>query len=237
MRSHPHAAWLLALIALAGCASTTVSNRQQYTQPGERIARPDHLIVHDFAATPNDVPADSAVAGQTSEPSTPPTAEEIEMGRKLGAAVAKELVEEIQKMGLPAVRAADQPTPDVGDLVIRGYFLSVDEGSAVKRIVVGFGSGGASLKTMVEGYLMTAQGLRRLGSGEVDSGAGKMPGVAVPLAVTLATANPIGLIVGGAAKAAGEVSGSSTVEGSGKRTAEEIAKELKVKFQEQGWIQ
>jgi hypothetical protein len=207
-------------------------------QPGEKLARPQHIIVYDFAATPDGVPQDSAVASQLSEPETPPTPEQLEAGRKLGESVAKELVAEIQKMGLPAVRAADQPTGELGDLVFRGYFLSVDEGSAVERIVIGFGSGSASLKTFVEAYLMTERGLRRLGGGEIDSGgAGKTPGVIVPLAVTIATANPIGIAVGGAVKAAGELSGSSTIEGSGKRTAEEIAKELKPKFQEQGWIE
>ncbi|HVN36699.1 MAG TPA: DUF4410 domain-containing protein, partial [Myxococcota bacterium] len=123
-----------------------------------------------------------------------------------------------------------------GDIVIRGTFLSVDEGSALKRIVVGFGSGGAELRTLVEGYVMTDRGLRKLGSGQIDSGGNKMPGVVLPVAVFVATANPIGLVVGGAVKATGELTGSSTIEGSGRRTAELIAKELKVKFEEQGWI-
>ncbi len=92
------------------------------------------------------------------------------------------------------------------------------------------------MTTQVEGYLMTDQGLRELGAREIDSGAGKTPGVAVPLAVTLATKNPIGLIVGGAVKVGGEVTDKSTIEGSAKRTAEEIGDELRVAFQKQGWI-
>ena len=121
--------------------------------------------------------------------------------------------------------------------MIRGYFGSIDEGSAAKRMIVGFGSGAADLKTFVEGYLMTEQGLRRLGSGEIDSGAkGGSPGLLVPLAVTIATANPIGLAVGGAVKVAGEATGSDTIKGSAKRTADLIAKELRPKFEEQGWI-
>lgn len=62
-------------------------------------------------------------------------------------------------MGLPAVRATGQPLPRVGDLVIRGYFVAVDPGSAGERVLAGFGSGAAELRTMVEGYLnlMTAQ--------------------------------------------------------------------------------
>ena len=225
---------LFALVALAGCASTKVTESETYQ--GERLARPDRIIVHDFAGTPADIPAWAAEAGRPAAPSTPQTSEEIEKGRDLGAQVAKRLVEEIRDMGLPAMHAEGQREPDVGDIVIIGYFGSIDEGSALKRIAIGFGSGGAELTTEVEGYLMTDQGLRELGSREIDSGGGKMPGVMVPLAVFVATANPIGLIVGGALKVGGEVTGSSTIEGSAKRTAKKIADELRVAFQKQGWL-
>lgn len=228
------AQWVCAVVLLAGCASTTVTSRQEYE--GGPIARPKRIIVHDFAATPADVPAASFVAGQYTPPSTPHTAQEIELGRKLGAQVAQELVAEIQAMGLPAVRAQGQPAPWVGDIVLMGYFESVDSGSVTKRIVLGFGSGAADLKTAVEGYLMTDKGLRRLGSGTVDSGTGKAPGVAVPLVMVAATGNPIGLIVSSAAKAEGELSGRTTIEGTAKRTAKEIGDQLRVAFQRQGWI-
>ena len=225
---------VLALVVLAGCASTKVTARDPYV--GGRIARPDRIIVHDFAATPADIPAGSARAGQYAQPSTPQSSQELELGRKLGAQVAKELVADIQGMGLPAVQAAGQPAPRVGDIVIMGYFESVDAGSAAKRIMLGFGSGAADLKTMVEGYLMTATGLRRLGSGEVESGTGKSPGLAVPLVMAAATGNPIGLIVSGAVKAEGQMSGRTTIEGSAKQTAKEIADQLRVAFKKQGWI-
>ncbi len=225
---------LFALVALAGCASTKVTESESYQ--GERLARPDRIIVHDFAGTPADIPAWAAEAGRPAAPSTPQTAEEIEKGRDLGTQVAKRLVEEIRDMGLPAVHAEGQREPDVGDIVIIGYFGSIDEGSALKRIAIGFGSGGAELTTEVEGYLMTDQGLRELGSREIDSGGGKMPGVMVPLAVTIATANPIGLIVSGAMKVVGEATGSSRIEGSAKRTAKKIADELREAFEKQGWL-
>jgi hypothetical protein len=226
--------WLVAFLVLAGCASAEVTSRQPYE--GEKLARPDRIIVHDFAATPADIPADSPLAAQAAAPGTPQTPAEIETGRKLGAQVAKELVANIQEMGLPAVQAAGQPPPRVGDLVIRGYFLSVDEGSARERMLLGFGSGAAQLKTAVEGYLMTDQGLRRLGSGEVDSGGGKAPGVVAPLVVTAATHNPIGLVVGGAVQLHEHATGADTIEGAGRRTADEIAAQIKPQFQKQGWI-
>jgi hypothetical protein len=58
----------------------------------------------------------------------------------------------------------------------------------------------------------------------------------VPAIVTIATANPIGIAVGGAVKAEGELTGRSTIKGSAKRTASKVADELEVAFRNQGWI-
>jgi len=102
---------------------------------------------------------------------------------------------------------------------------------------VGFGSGGSELKTAVEGYQMTDRGLRKLGSGTVESGSGKTPGAVAPAAVAIATGNPLGLIVMGGMKVYGEASGSSGMEGRAKATAKEIADVLKTRFEQQGWIQ
>jgi uncharacterized protein DUF4410 len=200
------ARWLFALAVLAGCASSKVTAYRPYEG---KIARPDRIIVYDFAATPSDIPPEVAVAlpGFAFPPQTP---EQLAVGRKLGAEIAKALVTDIRNMGLPAVGAAGQPAPEVGDALIIGYFVSIDPGSGIDRVVLGFGSGAAELETVVKGFLMTAQGLRALGSGEIEAGGGKMPGGAVPLVVAVATANPVGLVVAGAAKAYGEASGSET---------------------------
>ncbi len=224
----------IALIVLAGCASSTVRSRHAYS--GERLARPQHIIIHDFGATPSDVPADSGLSGRVSPHTSPQTSEQIALGRRLGSEVAQELVNEIRAMGLPAARAVGGPTPVVGDLVIKGYFVSIDQGSAEKRMLVGFGQGAADLRAAVEGYEVTRYGLRLLGSGETESGGGKTPGVLVGVATLAATGNPVGLIVGGAAKVIGEEKGTETIEGAAQRTAKEIADQLKVKFREQGWI-
>ena len=228
------ASGLLALVLVAGCASTKVTNRQQLVTG--QLPRPNQIWVYDFAATPADVPAGSALAGQYSESPTPQTAEQIATGRQLGAEIASQLVEQIRGMGMPAERAPIGTRPQINDIVIRGYLLSVDEGSAAKRVAIGFGSGGSELKTAVEGYQMTAQGLRKLGSGTLDSGGSKTPGSAVGAATFIATANPAGFIVSTGMKVYGEASGSSKVEGRAKDTAKEIADVLKKRFQEQGWI-
>ena len=225
---------VLALAVAAGCASTKVSDRHEYM--GGKAPRPHHIWVYDFASTPAEVPAGSALAGQPIEHPTPQTAEQIAAGRKVGAEIATALVEEIFNMGLLARKASSDTKPEINDLVIRGYLLSIDEGDATKRVAIGFGSGASQLTAAVEGFQMTTQGLRKLGSGTVDSGGGKTPGGAVGVAALIVTGNPVGLIVGGGAKAYGEYSGSSKIEGRAKAIAKEIAEKIKPKFQQQGWI-
>jgi hypothetical protein len=83
---------------------------------------------------------------------------------------------------------------------------------------------------------MTPQGLRKLGSGTLDSGGSKGPGAAAPAAVVIATGNPVGLIVSSGVKIYGEASGKSKIEGRAAATVKEIADRLQTRFQQQGWI-
>ncbi|GJL68596.1 MAG: hypothetical protein NPIRA06_12310 [Nitrospirales bacterium] len=225
---------LFVLVFVAGCASTKSTSHPLAV--GEKLPRPDHIWVYDFAATPDEIPADSALAGQHANHPTPQTPEQIAAGRKVGAELATDLVEEIRSMGMPGMRASNGTKPEINDIVIRGYLLSLDEGDATKRVAVGFGSGGSELSVAAEGFQMTAQGLRKLGSGTSKSGGSKTPGSAVGVVGLIATGNPVGLIVGTGAKAYGEYSGSSKIEGRAKATAKEIADKLRPRFQQQGWI-
>ena len=142
-------------------------------------------------------------------------------------------------MGLPAVAsdAAAMPPSSLraDDVALAGYFATVDPGSAAKCLAIGFGSGAAELNTVVEGYQMTLQGtLRRLGGGVIDASGNKVPCMLVPLAVVAADGTPIGLVVNGTIKACGESSGSATIKGAAKRTAAEIAAEIKPTIERQG---
>jgi Domain of unknown function (DUF4410) len=236
MRSRDHLVLcLVAWVVVAGCASTNVT--QQTPIVNRSLPRPNQIWVYNFVAAPADMPADSSIGGQMSAPSTPPTAKEIETGRKYGAQIAQQLVLDIQVMGLPAVQAGPGSMPQVGDGVIRGYIVSAQGGGAVKRFVIGFGAGTTEMDTVVEGYAVTPQGWRKLGSGTLSSSGGKTPGMVVPAAVAIATANPIGLIVVGGYKIYGEASGKNTLEGRAKATADAISEQLKIRFQDRGWIQ
>ena len=225
---------LLALLVITGCASTKIDSRDELVT--QKLPRPNTIWVHDFAATPSDVPDKSALAGKHSEHSPPQTAKEIAMGRQLGDEIASQLIEQINGMGMSAERASAGTTPQINDIVIQGYLISFNAGSAVKRIAIGFGSGASDLKVAAEGFQMTAQGLRKLGSGSTDAEGGKTPGADLGVLGLIATHNPAGLIISSGMKIYGQESGRSTVEGRAKQTAKEIADVLKKRFQEQGWI-
>ena len=219
---------------VAGCASTKVSERQEYR--GGKIPYPGHIWVYDFAATPADIPVGSTFAGQNLEHATPQTDEQIAAGRQAGAQIAAELVRQIDEMGLPAARATSATRPAINDLIFRGYIFSVDPGDATKRVAIGFGSGASELSAGAEAFQMTNKGLRKLGSGKLGAGGDDKPGAALGVVGTIATANPAGLIVSTGVKAYGEYSGSSKIEGRAKDAAKEIAEKIRPKFQEQGWI-
>lgn len=216
---------------LAGCASTKVSDRQQMVTG--KIPRPATIWVYDFANTATEVPMKSAFVNKETAPQSASTAE---MNRQVGSEIASELVKQINAMGMPAQLAAGNFHVAVNDLMIQGYLLTVDEGSATKRVLIGFGDGASKLVVAVEGYQMTQSGMRKLGGGTVDAGGAKSPGAALGAVAFLATENPAGLMVSGGMHIYGEKSGKSTVEGRAKQTATEIANVLKQRFQEQGWI-
>ncbi len=223
------------LLVLGACVQTQVTSKN-LVETG-RLPRPGHIWVYDFAATPDDLPDDPGFARHHAEHDVPQTAEHIATGRHLGSEIASHLAEEIHGMGLPAKHASRGTKLQINDIVIRGYLISVNEGDAKKRVLVGFGKGTSELHTAVEGLQMTAQGLRRLGEGTTESGkGGKTPGAAVGLAALVATGNPAGLIIGTGMKVYGEKSGKSTVEGRAGQTAQEIADVLKKRFQKEGWI-
>jgi len=225
---------LFAMMVAAGCAKTTITNRQQLV--AGKLPRPAHIWVSSFAASAADIPSESALTSQYTVGAANQTQEQLEMGQKLGAQIATELVNQINAMGMSAYFAKKGMIIPFNDIVIRGYLVSFDEGDAAKRVAIGFGSGASNLEAVAEGFQMTAQGLRKLGSGTSDASGSKGPGTAVGLVTFLATRNPAGLIISGGMKVYGEASGKSKIEGRADQTAKEIAEILKKRFQEEGWI-
>ncbi len=225
---------LVTCCILAACASSKITRQREYGD--ERFPRPDRIWVHDFAATQQDVHEGARVSTAPQLHAGSQTPEQAAAGRKAGAEVAAQLVQRITAMGMPADRAAPDTQPRVNDIVIRGYLLSVQEGDATQRMMVGFGQGASELRVVAEGYRMTDRGLRRLGSGTVEAAGSKAPGEATSIGMAVASGNPAGLIVSTGVKLYEEETGASKLEGRAKAVAEEIAAVLEPQFREQGWI-
>jgi hypothetical protein len=57
--------------------------------------------------------------------------------------------------------------------VLRGEFLSIDKGSEIKRLVIGFGAGASEMRVRVRAYHATPSGLRRLAQAEAKAVGGR----------------------------------------------------------------
>src|SRR5262245_27185251 len=119
------------LLLIVGCGPASV---QRVSGPTGQLPRPDRILVYDFAVTPDEVRLDSGVGSQlvqlfgSTDPGTSRTAEEIKIGHAVANAVAAALVNELNKYGLPAARALGPPTPGGRLLMVKGQFVSIDEG-------------------------------------------------------------------------------------------------------------
>ena len=112
---------LFALVFLAGCGSSVkVTDSENLVT--EKIPRPNHILVYNFAATPADAPE---LANQYAADATPQTAEQIQLGRQLGAQIASEVAAAFRAMGLPADAVPIGTPLEMNDIVFKGYLISI----------------------------------------------------------------------------------------------------------------
>lgn len=215
-------------IALAGCASSTVGQPES-TPLADEMARPGRIVVYDFVGTGDDLPSDSAIARYYEQQTIPQTEAEIDLGRKLGRLVAQNIVKELNSAGIPAQHAVSVPETRIGDGIIRGEFITIKEGSRSKRVLIGFGAGAGELKTLAEAYVVTDAGLRPVGSTQVDTAGGKLPGMLVPLGLGASAA------VTGSANVMQE-RGPEGIQAAAQRTAKELAKLIIDAYRQRGWL-
>jgi hypothetical protein len=227
---------LVSLIVIAGCSSGKITKRQSNVQ-NEQIPRPDQIFVHDFAVTIDEISEPLVVDGNIIIQNSTQSVEEIQRAKLLAIVIANDLVADISGMGLRSFHAGSDNKPRPGDIVLKGQFLTIDEGAAVKRVLIGFGAGSGELTVRIEAYQVTANGLRKLGSGDITSASGKKPGTLVSALVAVAINSPVGLIVNSALSIKwGKKGGSETLEGASKRVAKVIAEELETVFKSRRWI-
>jgi hypothetical protein len=225
------ATWTLAAVLATGCASTQV----EQTRRAGPLAKPDRILVRNFAVTQAEVELDSGfgpsivrdVQGELTSD------EQRQLGRTASNALAEELVARLQDAGLPAKRSAGSVTLTPTTLVIAGRFLTIDEGNQTLRTVVGFGAGASQVRTRAQAW-MDGQ---LVAEAETDAKSGKKPGAAVTLGA--------GAAMGTAATAAAVATGTTAIselaltsaEADAKRTARELADRIVRAYRERGWLE
>ena len=232
----PVARWplLCGLLALiAGCASTSV--RPVSTYSGATLPKPGRVLVIDFAVSPDQVSINRGLfaSGAQESDGPAPNAEELKLGQEVATALSEELVKRIAALGLTTQRAPAGTKAERGTMVIQGRFVSIDEGSRVKRMVIGFGAGSTVVKTFTEVYVGSPNG----------------PVLAQRFETEAKSAPTPGLVMGGPAVAAGKAAAAGVhaavkvatetrkgVAADAARTAEGLAKQLGEFFVAQGWI-
>ena len=182
------------LVIVSGCASTKVVEQNKIVT--EILPKPSKIYVYDFIANPQDIPKGTSILAKAAEESPVMSKENIKIGRKLGASIAEQLVIDINNLGLSAELGSKKSMPKPNDIIIRGYLVSINQGNAAARFAIGLGMGGSSISTVVEGFQMTDQGIRKLGEAKLQAGSNKTPGGGIGALTFIAGGNPLGLIIG-----------------------------------------
>jgi hypothetical protein len=126
----------------------------------EKPLRPNHILVHDFAVTPADLPADAPVRARLAS-GVSVSSEQLAMDRQLSSNMTAQLVMALREIGLPAERALRESMPEVNDVVVQGTFVSMHDTNAVKNLTVGFDFNALEFLTMLEAFQRTPRGVGR----------------------------------------------------------------------------
>ncbi len=221
------AAWLLAL----GCASAGVQSSRRFVSESE-IHRPSVFLVYDFAVSEKDVVVDRLGPEFASGEADPEA--RAALGREVANALAEAIVAELRERGIQSEHAARSLKPPLNALLLKGEFLSVDEGDSVARLSVGFGAGKSEVRVRGHVFQQTEYGAKLLSVGEAEASGSKMPGMLVPvgLGATLGRA-ATSAVVSGAMGGLRELKGPLGADV--KRMGEEIAERTKQLYKRRGW--
>jgi hypothetical protein len=228
----------LTLALLAGCAPTNV---QQTSENTGALPRPDRILVYDFAVSPDEVKLDEGLAAEIKqryehEQYTNRTPQELKIGHTVAHVVAEELVKKIQSYGLWAERASGSPSHQGNTLIIKGQFLTIDEGNRAERVAIGFAAGRTDVKADVQVFELTAAGEQHVETLNAGGESAAKPGMAEMMAVGLLTHHLLtSTLVSGTVAGVSEAK-FDTVEDDGRRMADKIAADLGQYFVSQGWI-
>ena len=229
---------VIVMALAAGCGPTNV---QQQKMDLTQLPRPDLILIYDFAVSPDEVKLDTGLSAELMQKyekykGASPTAQEIKLGHKVADAVAEELVKKIRTYGLWAERGFGYPYGKGKVLMVKGQFVSIDQGNRTERVAVGLGAGRSDVQANVQVYELTPQGMQEVDTLRGTAKSGYKPGMAEMMGVgAIAGHLLVSTVVSGTVAGATEMT-SATVESDGKRLADKIAVDLGNFFVNQAWI-
>ncbi len=229
-RTDPATPWLLAILLGLGCASSSVKSVQRYAEGP--LPHPPVLLVYDFATSPNEALVDTYGSGFAS-PSA--SGAEDDLARKTARSLSEQLLKKLTESGIHARRVEDRFEPPMNALLIKGEFITIDKGSRLKRMTIGFGAGATELRVRARAYQARESGLERIAEAEVEAKGDRMPGMAVPVgAGAVAGQAARSAAISGGMNIAQEVTGGLDKDAG--RIAGEIAERVKGFYERQGWL-
>ena len=223
-------AFLASLLALflVGCAGASTQVGPQYSK-AKSLPRPPVVLVYQFAVDADDVVVDTFGINQAS------TLERVKKGRVFARELAFRLFKKVKELGIPTRLATPDAKVPLNALVVKGQFLTIDEGSRAKRVIIGFGAGAEEVRVMVQVYQMTETGLRRISAAEGEAHGRKTPGIAGPAAVAVGGGMVVGAVVAG-----GMNLKSEAIDGSMDTTLNNLVEEFVENaarfYKRQGWL-
>jgi len=230
----PHAcAFLTSLLALllVSCAGGSAKVGQQYSG-GKSLPRPPVVVIYQFAVDADDVVVDTFGQGIGKEAST---LQRVKRGRVFAGQLAVKLVREVAKLGIVTWFATPKTTVPMHAIVVKGQFLTIDEGSKVKRTMIGFGAGAEEVRVRVQVYQMTETGLQRISEAEGEAHGRKTPGVLGPAGIAAGTGMVVGVVVAGGMNIKSEVFDSS-MDTTLNNLVEQFTENAARFYKRQGWL-
>ncbi len=225
-RARPAA--LAVLLAVAGCSGASVKGSRDFDIRGAE--KPTQIIVYEFAYAPEQEPGVESARQLTPE--------EESIGRQVSTIVADSIIVTLEKKtDISTVQPSDAGLPPDGTMVIEGEFVSIDEGSAAGRMLVGFGAGRSKLETRARAFYIFNGEKRPFSEYTLEADSGAMPGMALGVGMGAATgewAREMAVAAGGVALET--ALGNDTI-ADAQRTGEELAIELIRQLKKRGWVE
>src|SRR5271169_3985678 len=230
--------YLLLATIVAGCAGASVAPQSQSAPVTG--GRPSAIYVYPFAATAQDVTLNQGLFQRTYQNLTNANTDQnqAQIAETTAQTLAANIVQELQSKGYNAVQVArGTPISSNNVLIVDGEFVNINEGNRLRRMVIGLGTGQATLDTKVQVYQMANGTTQQIMDFTTHADSGKMPGAAImgaPGAAAGGTAAAVSLGVNLAAGA-----GKTYTSGTGflaKRSADKAVAQMSQYFATQGWI-